>query len=108
MARLTSRQRGYTRQWEKARRLFLSDYPMCAECYRRGRHTLATVVDHIIPHKGDAHLFWDECNWQALCSRCHNLKTANEDGAFGHRPSMRGCDADGMPTSKHHPWNRRA
>jgi 5-methylcytosine-specific restriction protein A len=34
------------------------------------------VVDHVIPHKGDRALFWDEANnWQALCARCHALKT---------------------------------
>jgi positive regulator of sigma E activity len=26
--------------------------------------------------KGDLALFWNESNWQALCRRCHNRKTA--------------------------------
>jgi len=43
----------------------------------------ATVVDHIIAHKGNANLFWDESNWQALCKRCHNSKTAAADGRWG-------------------------
>jgi 5-methylcytosine-specific restriction protein A len=43
----------------------------------------AVVVDHIIPHKGDKALFWDSGNWQALCKRCHDVKTATEDGGFG-------------------------
>jgi len=40
---------------------------------------LATVVDHISPHKGDSDLFWDRANWQSLCESCHNRKTASED-----------------------------
>ncbi|WP_304879789.1 HNH endonuclease [uncultured Parasutterella sp.] len=29
-------------------------------------------------------MFWDESNWQALCKRCHDRKTAAEDGGFGN------------------------
>lgn len=39
----------------------------------------ATVVDHIVPHRGDDRLFWDEENWQALCKNCHDSKTMTED-----------------------------
>jgi 5-methylcytosine-specific restriction protein A len=42
----------------------------------------ATVVDHVVPHRGDAALFWDEVNWAALCKRCHDAKTARE-GRWG-------------------------
>lgn len=43
----------------------------------------ASVVDHIVPHKGDQKLFWRRSNWQSLCKRCHDVKTATEDGGFG-------------------------
>ena len=33
------------------------------------------LLDHIIPHRGDQKLFWDEGNWQALCKACHDRKT---------------------------------
>ncbi|ELK38933.1 HNH endonuclease, partial [Brevibacillus agri BAB-2500] len=46
--------------------------------------TTATVVDHIVPHKGDMRKFWDRMNWQALCASCHSKKTAKEDGGFGN------------------------
>ena len=42
----------------------------------RGRP--ATVVDHIIPHKGDQVLFWAEWNWQGLTKRAHDIKTGGE------------------------------
>jgi hypothetical protein len=31
---------------------------------------LATVLDHIVPHKGNGELFWDPANWQGLCEWC--------------------------------------
>ena len=37
------------------------------------------VVDHIIPHRGDQKLFWDQNNWQSLCKSCHDKKTLTED-----------------------------
>jgi 5-methylcytosine-specific restriction protein A len=48
-----------------------------------GDTTAANVVDHIKPHKGDQALFWCRDNWQSLCKRCHDYKTATEDGGFG-------------------------
>src|SRR2546430_12744082 len=53
------------------------------------RSTPATVVDHVVAHKGDARLFWDRSNLRALAKRCHDRKTAKYDGAFGRRPAGR-------------------
>jgi 5-methylcytosine-specific restriction protein A len=53
-------------------------------CEDEGHVEAATVVDHKIPHSGDYDRFWDEANWQSLCKRHHDIKTATEDGAFGH------------------------
>lgn len=33
---------------------------------------LASVVDHIKPHRGNQDLFWDKSNHAALCRHCHN------------------------------------
>jgi len=79
--------RGYNAVWRKARATFLKREPLCAECARQGRTVGATVVDHIIPHKGDQDVFWDTSNWQSLCKPCHDTKTATEDGGFGHQHS---------------------
>lgn len=67
--------RGYDARWRRARKAFLQAHPLCAECRKEGRYTAASVVDHIIPHRGDANLFWDERNWQSLCKDCHDRKT---------------------------------
>lgn len=83
--RLTARERGYDSRWRKARLTFLRSNPLCVECEKEGWHIPATVVDHIIPHKGDMKLFWDRNNWQPLCKRHHDIKTARDDGGFGNR-----------------------
>jgi len=72
----TAAQRGYSYKWQKARAGFLRHNPLCVHCQTNNRLTLAKVVDHIIDHKGDKGLFWDRDNWQPLCTRCHNIKTA--------------------------------
>ena len=80
----TSAERGYGSRWRAAAKAFLSKHPVCAECERQGKFTMATCVDHIVPHKGDRSLFWDKSNWQPLCQSCHSKKTACEDGGFGN------------------------
>jgi 5-methylcytosine-specific restriction protein A len=38
----------------------------------------AAIVDHIVPHRGDAALFWQSTNWQSMCKQHHDAKTAIE------------------------------
>lgn len=75
----TAHQRGYDARWDKARLEHLDEYPLCIDHKKRGYIEVATVVDHIIPHKGDQKLFWDRDNWQSLCKPCHDRKTQLED-----------------------------
>jgi 5-methylcytosine-specific restriction protein A len=94
--RPSSRERLYTKAWEKARAAYLRAHPlcMCEECDEgRKRLTAATVVDHKMPHRGDRALFWDSSNWQSMAKACHDRKTAREDGGFGN--AVRG-DVDGV------------
>jgi 5-methylcytosine-specific restriction protein A len=69
--------RGYGHGWRKARLEWLAENPICRECERKGRTSAASVVDHVIPHRGDQRLFWSRRNWQSLCKPCHDLKTAS-------------------------------
>lgn len=71
--------RGYNRRWQKARKSYLEAHPLCVMCAKQGKYVRATVVDHIIPHRGDQKLFWDQNNWQSLCKSCHDKKTLTED-----------------------------
>ncbi len=63
------------RRWrEKARRQLIAE-PLCAECKRQGKTTLATDADHVEPHKGNLMAFWNG-KLQSLCKKCHQEKTA--------------------------------
>lgn len=76
----TTSEKGYgSSRWRRARLQFLSAHPLCERCLQRGVYTKATVVDHVVPHRGDPNLFWDRSNWQALCKSCHDSKTMSED-----------------------------
>ena len=72
-------------RYRKARVRFLKQNPLCVDCEKRGQLIPATRLDHIRDHKGDLVLFWDENNWQGLCERDHNSKTArtNNKGING-------------------------
>lgn len=67
--------RGYGRRWQAASKGFLARHPLCAECESEGRVAPATLVDHVVPHRGDMGLFWQPSNWQGLCVRHHQQKT---------------------------------
>ena len=60
--------------------------PYTHEPWDAGR--LATIVDHIIPHKGDPELMWSEWNWQPLTKRAHDKKTATEKGGGENNPGQ--------------------
>ena len=75
----SSTERGYGYRWQKARERFLRSNPLCVYCKVKGRVEVATVVDHIIPHRGDQDIFWDESQWQALCKSCHDSTKQKEE-----------------------------
>lgn len=74
-------------RWVRERATFLLENPLCSDYF--GIHgvvkVIATIVDHIKPHKGDWDLFWDQGNWQSMCKPCHDRKTAVEDGGLGRK-----------------------
>ena len=51
---------------------------LCVMCDSVGDATIATVLDHIVPHRGDEAAFHDESNLQPLCQRCHGIKGRHE------------------------------
>ena len=73
--------------YDTQRGTFLVRYPLCgmrpggqppvmSRCRERGLVTAAVQVDHVVPHRGDERLFWDEYgNWQALCRECGARKS---------------------------------
>jgi 5-methylcytosine-specific restriction enzyme A len=98
----SSAKRGYGYKWQQARDGYLRSHPFCADHLKRGQYIQATVVDHIIPHRGDQKLFWDKTNWQALCELCHNSHKQRLEKSGKEL----GCDLAGIPADKHHHWNK--
>ena len=86
----SAHERGYNSRWRKYREGYLRSHPLCVQCERDGLVVAATVVDHIVPHRGDTTRFWDRANHQALCKGCHDHKTATQDGGFGRPPASDG------------------
>ncbi len=75
----TTTARGYGSKWQKASKAFLQAHPLRVKCREDGQFVKGTVVDHIIPHRGDQKYFWDRNNWQPLSKKHHNQKTRRED-----------------------------
>ena len=92
--------------WRKARSAQLSAHPLCRMCAELGHVVVATIADHIVPHKGDIAKFLDRINLQSLCKRCHDShKHAQEHNADG---ILRGAGVTGAPLDLAHPWHRPA
>lgn len=77
--RKSSTARLYGRRWQAWSKAHLVSEPLCRICASREITTEASVTDHIVPHRGDERLFWDEDNLQSLCKPCHDHKTLIEN-----------------------------
>lgn len=67
-----------TARWQRARKMYIREYPMCAMCNGVGH-----IVDHIVPRAhGGADL--DAANFQTLCVKCHAIKTADDATKFSY------------------------
>lgn len=88
----SARSRGYDSRWERYRVTYLLLHPLCIECaagvpFTDGTPvttvTAASVVDHILDHKGDLALFWDPKNHRAVCRKHHDQRV--DAGDFGRQ-----------------------
>ncbi len=78
-----------TARWRALRlRIFLRDLFRCKECGHVEGDTSQLVCDHIVPHRGNVLLFWDENNLQTLCKRCHDTVKQCEEQASLHTRGM--------------------
>lgn len=63
----------HTKRWKRMRwAVLLRDEFTCRRCGVLVSQTRKLVADHIVPHRGDEALFWDERNLQTLCASCHS------------------------------------
>ena len=66
-----------TNRWRKLRAMILKANPICVMCEKKNKYITANVVDHIKPiNKGG--YAWEMSNLQALCTHCHNSKSATD------------------------------
>ncbi|WP_257572548.1 HNH endonuclease [Janthinobacterium sp. UMAB-56] len=100
----SSTKRGYGYAWQKARVGHLRSHPFCVYCLRDPVYAairsmapssailrcaelglaapMASVVDHIEPHRGDQALFWNKANWQSLCATHHSADKQREEAVL--------------------------
>ena len=64
--------------WLSIRKAQLAQYPLCEDCKKENRDTLATVVDHDPPHKGDWERFING-PFASLCKKHHDRRTALQE-----------------------------
>ncbi len=99
----SSTERGYGYRWQQERGEYLRLHPFCVmcldslgiardtsiedvvlDCAERGVPApMASVVDHVIAHRGSQILFWDRSNWQGLCSTHHSRDKQREEARGG-------------------------
>jgi len=73
----SARERGYGPAWDKTRKDYALDNPLCEECLLRDIIVPVAVVDHITPLSEGGALH-DSENLQSLCWSCHERKKARE------------------------------
>lgn len=90
-----------TKVWERRRYEQLTREPWCRYCLAGGLTTPAVVADHVIPHRGNWHLFATG-ELQSLCNPCHSsVKQAEE--VQGYSVAI---GPDGVPLDPKHPAHR--
>lgn len=73
-----------TSRWQRMRDSVLQrDAYTCRRCGGLECDTSCLVADHVLPHRGDAVLFWDNGNLQTLCVACHSSVKQAEERAAG-------------------------
>jgi 5-methylcytosine-specific restriction protein A len=73
-----------TARWKQLRlKVFERDRYRCQHtgCCKVEGNTSKLICDHIKPHRGNEHLFWNEANLQTLCKPCHDKTKQQEEQA---------------------------
>lgn len=91
-----------TRRWFRRRAKQLKAVPWCEPCKVMGMSRPAKIANHVVPHRGDPHLFWHG-KLESTCKPCHDaaIQRAELEGF------RRDVDLDGWPVDPNHPFNRK-
>jgi 5-methylcytosine-specific restriction enzyme A len=101
----TATSRGYGVEWQRARLQHLSVNPLCVCCLANGVVEPATMVDHVIPHKGNMNVFWNSADWQSLCDWCHKAIKASVEHSWINGKAVK---ASLRLNRKHPDWRARS
>jgi 5-methylcytosine-specific restriction protein A len=63
-----------SQRWHDMRSAVLKAQPVCMRC----RMAPSTVANHIVPHRGDADLFWTG-QLEGVCASCHSSVIQSEE-----------------------------
>ena len=76
----------WSRRWRKAAKVIRSAQPFCTDPFEVHDVPVASeVVDHVVPLWRRPDLALPQTNLQALCTSCHNRKTAIETQSKGNK-----------------------
>src|SRR5680860_791561 len=71
----SARQRGYDKAWEKLRKFFLWENPLCHDCLLEKRLTPTQEVHHVKKIREHPELRLVKNNLMGLCKGCHSVRT---------------------------------
>lgn len=91
-----------TPRWRGMRARHLHANPLCVMCLSLGMSRRGRNVDHVIPHRGDANLFWNG-KLQTLCDEHHNA-TKQAEELRGYSLAL---NDEGWPEDPAHPFNHK-
>ncbi|WP_446660363.1 HNH endonuclease signature motif containing protein [Blastomonas sp. SL216] len=99
-----------TTAWRKLRALHLALHPFCENCLSIDRHVVANTVDHRTPISQGGAPFPGHDGLASYCASCHSAKTARgpEAGSAKTWKPRKGCNADGTPLDRRHPWHEKS
>lgn len=78
----SARARGYTAEWDKAAKRYIDQHPLCLGCEAVGIVVPSTLVDHVVPQRGDAERMWSVDNWQPSCRWHHDVVKKRLEASF--------------------------
>ena len=74
--RLSPSKRGYDSTWQKLRKMFLAENPICQDCLAAGKLKPATEVHHKAKIADSPNLRLETTNLVGYCKSCHSRRTA--------------------------------
>ena len=80
----------------------LAKEPTCCRCRAAGKIVAATVVNHVVPHKGDMRLFSDPDNLESVCKPCHDGEIQHQERTGTTYSSA--TAGSGEPVDQEHPF----